>query len=136
MSQGKYSKNAVLSRKTLSVIFTKKNKRPDAECWELENFVVSTVARFDLEKPNFTVTHAGDVYELVCTCGVTPKVWQQWFAQRQNGWPVVKQQNGISVWAWFQSSHQMGEWVAVGELCPIIYTLVRRKDARGFNKVG
>ena len=93
------------------------------------------IAGSDIEKPSFYIRHAGDLYAFNAKCGVTPEIWQRWFAEKQNGWPVVEQQQGAYVWTWFQSSRQMGPWVSVREPSPIIYKLVRREDGKGFNKV-
>jgi hypothetical protein len=133
----KYSKKngAIFDRRFLSWLFGKQNARPDEECWELEKFVVSTIAGWDVERPNFYVRHAGEFYACSAKCGLTPEIWQRWFTERQNGWAVVEQQRGAYVWTWFQSSRQMGSWVSVREPCPIIYKLVRREDGKGFNKV-
>ena len=77
---------------------------------------------------NVDVKHAGHVYEFNRTTGVTPEVWQQWFANRDNGWPVLKQQpkrlrlrlqgqvvvdrevGSRTMWTWFKNSRQMGPW--------------------------
>ena len=138
-SQGKYSSanGCRLDRRFLSRMFGKKNARPDAECWALENFLRDTLAGCDvgLQSGNFYIDGPWDVCAFNKTVGMTRGLWQAWFADRENGWPVVEKQNDVYVWTWFKSSRQMGNWVRLEEDCPVIYKLVKREDGKGFNKV-
>ena len=138
-SQGKYStaNGCRLNRRFLSRMFGKKTARPDAECWALENFLSNTLAGCDvgLLSGRFYIEGPYDVLEFLAKCGVTNEVLRKWFAERENGWPVVEKQNGAYVWTWFKNSRQMGHWAPLGEDSPVIYKLVPREDGKGFNKV-
>jgi hypothetical protein len=139
MSLGKYSKKngCVLNRGDLNWIFGKKTGRPDAECWEMQNWLRDTIAGSDVGLSGyFYIQGFGDVAEFMRTCGITQEVLRKWFAQRRGSyWVVVEKQNDAYVWSWFTHSRQMGEWKPIGEDCPIIYKLVPREDGKGSNKV-
>ena len=47
----------------------------------------------------------------------------------------MEKQCDTMVWTWFKNSRQMGDWVPLGEPCPIVYKLVAREDGKGFDKV-
>ena len=121
----------------LNRIVGKKNSRPENECWEWDKFIVGVIAGSDIAIPkdSFYIQHCDQVHYFNLVCGVTTEVWQYWFANKANGWPVIEKQNGTYVWSWFKTSRQMGEWVGIKEPCPIVYQLVRREDGKGFNKV-
>ena len=123
----KYTGNCILGRRLLSGLFGKTfiERTPDAECWELENFV-DDVMRVQLLM---------SVYRFINTPGVTPAMWQHWFNHKANGLPVVEKQGATMMWTWIKSSRQMGDWVPLGQSCPIVYQLVEREDGKGFNKV-
>ena len=131
-SAEKYARDSRLGRRFLNRIFGKVNRRPDEQCWDLEAFIRNVMMGIDLAGD---VRHAGDVHRFNMDAGVTPAVWQGWFANKENGWPVVEKQGDSYVWTWFQTSRQMGEWVPLGEPCPIVFKLVAREDGKGFNKV-
>ena len=132
----KYAGNC---RLFLNTIFEKKSRRPDDACWELEDFVVAVMCGTDF---GGDVRHAGDVYRFMGETSVTPEIWQNWYEQFHaflatgiKRWPVVEKQGENIVWTWFQNSRQMGDWVPLGQPCPITWKLVKRGDGKGFNKV-
>ena len=137
----KYAGNCRLGRRFLNRIFGRVNKRPDAECWVLERFVLGTVEGCDvdcsisLQERNFLgVPDGGNVLRFHKETGAG-HMWQHWFEHKANGWPVVEKQGDRMVWTWFRRSRQMGDWVALGQSCPLVYQLVEREDGKGFNKV-
>ena len=131
----KYSSNGRLGRRFLNRVFGQVNKRPDSECWELEDFIMNVICGIEF---GGDARHEWDVYQFNHDAGMegqTRQIWQHWFANREHGWPVVEKQGDHMVWTWFKESRQMGEWVPLGQPSPIVFKLVERADGKGFNKV-
>ena len=42
---------------------------------------------------NVDVKIPAHVHQFNVTTGVTNEIWQHWFANRDNGWPVLKQES-------------------------------------------
>ena len=136
-STQKYSRDCRLGRNYLNRLFGKVVRRPEEQCWELEWFVINVISGIDF---GGDVRHAGDVHRFNIEMGTgvgrrTREIWKHWFENKETGWPVVEKQDGNMVWTWFKNSRQMGDWVPLGEPCPIVYKLVKREDGKGFNKV-
>ena len=136
-SAQKYSRDSRLGRNYLNRLFGKVNRRPEEQCWELEAFVINVICGIDF---GGDVRHAGDVHRFNIEMGTgvgmkTQEIWEHWWENRKTGWPVVEKQGDTMVWTWFQSSRQMGDWVPLGQPCPIVYKLVAREDGKGKNKV-
>ena len=134
----RYAGNCRLGRRFLNRVFGKVAKRPDEACWELESFVVNVICGIDFGgdvHDEWDVYRFNEVLLLDSPDLVTRQIWQHWFANKANGWPVVEKQGDIMAWTWFENSRQMGDWVPIGQPCPIVFKLVERADGKGFNKV-
>ena len=132
----KYAGRGVFSRALLSKIFPKKNKRSDDECWELEHFIGFVMQGCpelgDLKHwADYCKFCAEYSIPAINRRGEGSPVWNMWLAQADpmnDKWPVVEKRGGQAVWAWFEKSMQVGEWVPVGEECPVTKRLVPFKN--------
>ena len=123
----KYVGNGRFDRRILNLAFGQKNARPDAECWELEAFVVNTMCgngwdcKGVLARLDFIVfceefgirlwpSRVGGEYQ--------PTVWPRWLggsAPEEDKWAVVEKRDGVTMWCWFQKSMQISDWVPLDQ---------------------
>jgi hypothetical protein len=93
----KYSKKngaRYFDRRLLNLIFGKKTRRPDEECWEMAKFVSGTIIGSSFE--------VWWNYEYF-------KVW--WNDERRaGGWPVVENRDGKPHFAWFRNGVRVSDW--------------------------
>lgn len=95
---------AIFNRRELNKLFGKKTGRPDAECWELQNFIhnFQSGCDWDHDLLNF-VRHYGSE---------TMKMLPVWYAKhKEDGWwAVVEKQAGKTVFAYFKNSIRCSDW--------------------------
>ena len=130
----KYAGNGRLDRRLLNRCFGQKNARPDAECWDLEAFVVNTMSGCGWD------CRSG--YDLLMFCKefditlyARPNIWFRWFAgsaPKEDKWAVVEKRDGVPMWCWFQKSMMLGEWVTLDQDCVVTKKIVPFKN--GFFK--
>jgi hypothetical protein len=78
----------------------------------------------------------GDLCSFMKEFGVGPVHFRNWFAahnEEDPTWVVIEKQSGETVWSWFHKGLQVGEWVPVGEPCPVTKKLIPTKN--GYFKV-
>ena len=129
----KFAGNSRLTRKDLNKIFGTKVSRPDAECFELDAFVVNFAMGSGRDIKGFwDVLDLNDDYNHT----LTPAVWNSWFEQHTAAggeddakcWPVVENRHGNVVVGWFQRSMLISDWVAIGEPNPFTKKLIPFKN--------
>ena len=126
----KYAGEGSFSRRDLNWLFGRKTGRPDAECWELEGFVISTMMG-----NSWDCKCLRDAMDFMNEFGVHVTTWRRWLAgsdKDADRWAVVEKPDGVPKWTWFEKSMRIGEWTAMHEECAVSMRLVPNKN--GFFK--
>jgi hypothetical protein len=107
----KYSKKngaRYFDRRLLNLIFGKKTRRPDEECWEMAKFVSGTIIGSSFEDKWYD-----DFCVFMREFAGTPwKYFKVWWndERRAGGWPVVENRDGKPHFAWFRKGVRVSDW--------------------------
>ena len=111
----KYSGNGVFDRRILNRLFGKKKSRPDAECWELENFCRETIIG-----SGFEFKHWGDFCEFQQEYGAPANFFAKLYDNREGQWLVFEKHEKVNRYSWWDNAvstsgitftRRVSEWV-------------------------
>ena len=95
----KYSGNGVFDRRILNRLFGKKKSRPDAECWELENFCRETIMG-----SGFAFKRWGDFCLFQQEYGSPAKLFAKLYNNRVGQWLVFEKYEGANRYSWWDDA--------------------------------